>query len=82
MSFFEWHPWLYLFFIPAISMRLWAEEKKSGTLEYLITLPISISSAVLGKFIAAWVFTIISLFLTFHGVYKVEKHFLDVDFFF
>ena len=65
LSFFEWHPWLYLFFIPAISMRLWAEEKKTGTIEYLITLPVSILSIVVGKFFAAWVFIIISLSLTF-----------------
>ena len=64
-SFFEWHPWLYLFLIPSITMRLWAEEKKSGTIEFITTLPISITSIVIGKFFAAWVFTIVALTLTF-----------------
>ena len=64
-SFFEWHPWLYLFLIPSITMRLWAEEKKSGTIEFITTLPISIESIVVGKFLAAWVFTSIALILTF-----------------
>lgn len=63
--FFTWHPWLYLFLIPAISMRLWAEERKSGTMELLMTLPIEIWEAVLGKFFAAWTFASIALFLTF-----------------
>lgn len=64
-SFFMFHPWLYLFFIPALSMRLWAEERKAGTIELLLTLPISVIDAVLGKFLAAWAFTSIALFLTF-----------------
>jgi len=64
-AFFSFHPWLYLFLIPAISMRLWAEERRSGTMELLITLPIPLSSAVLGKFLAAWAFTAIALALTF-----------------
>ena len=63
--FFSYHPWLYLFLIPALSMRLWAEERKSGTIELLMTLPISITEAVVGKFLAAWAFTSIALFLTF-----------------
>lgn len=63
--FFSFHPWLYLFLIPAIAMRLWAEERKSGTLELLLTLPIPLSAAVVGKFIAAWVFAGIALALTF-----------------
>lgn len=62
--FFVWHPWLYLFFIPAVSMRLWSEEKKSGTLELLMTLPLATWQAVLGKFLAAWLFTGIALLLT------------------
>ncbi len=49
-------PWLYLFLIPAISMRLWAEERKSGTIELLMTLPISQGAAIVGKFLAAWMF--------------------------
>ena len=64
-SFFEWHPWLYLFLIPSITMRLWAEEKKSGTIEFITTLPISVTSIVIGKFFASWVFTIVALTLTF-----------------
>ena len=63
--FFRFHPWLYLFLIPAISMRLWSEERKSGTIELLMTLPISIGEAVTGKFLAAWCFTGIALALTF-----------------
>ena len=64
-SFFEWHPWLYLFLIPSITMRLWAEEKKTGTIEFITTIPLKISSIVIGKFLAAWVFSIIALSLTF-----------------
>lgn len=63
--FFRFHPWLYLFLIPAISMRLWSEERKSGTIELLMTLPISIEEAVAGKFLAAWLFSGIALVLTF-----------------
>ena len=62
--FFFWHPWLYLFLIPAISMRLWAEERKSGTIELLMTLPISPWEAILGKFFAAWGFIGVALLLT------------------
>jgi len=64
-SFFSYHPWLYLALIPAISMRLWAEERNSGTIELLMTLPISSTEAVVGKFLAAWAFTAIALALTF-----------------
>ncbi|OGT79946.1 MAG: ABC transporter permease [Gammaproteobacteria bacterium RIFCSPLOWO2_02_FULL_61_13] len=63
--FFRFHPWLYLFLIPAIAMRLWSEERKSGTIELLMTLPITVPEAVLGKFLAAWVFSGIALVLTF-----------------
>src|SRR5258708_18941548 len=63
--FFGFHPWLYLILIPAITMRLWAEERKTGTVELLLTLPISMTQAVLGKFLAAWVFAGIALALTF-----------------
>ena len=64
-AFFDWHPWLYLFLIPAISMRLWAEERRNGTIELLMTLPVSVSQTVIGKFLAAWIFTGIALILTF-----------------
>ena len=64
-AFFQFHPWLYLFLMPAIGMRLWAEERKSGTLEFLMTLPINTVQAVIGKFLAAWLFTGIALALTF-----------------
>jgi ABC-2 type transport system permease protein len=63
--FFNFHPWLYLFLVPAISMRLWAEERKSGNIELLLTLPITMIEAVIGKFLAAWLFTAIALMLTF-----------------
>ncbi|MDJ0934530.1 MAG: ABC transporter permease subunit [Kiloniellales bacterium] len=64
-AFFLFHPWLYLFLIPAVAMRLWAEERKTGTIEFLMTLPISTGQAVAGKFLAAWVFAGIALLLTF-----------------
>jgi len=62
---FGFLPWLYLFLIPAVAMRLWAEERKAGTLELLMTLPVSTFNAVFGKFLAAWIFTGIALALTF-----------------
>ncbi len=65
MPFFRFHPWLYLFLIPAISMRLWAEERKSGSIELLMTLPISLSQAVVAKYLAAWAFAGVALSLTF-----------------
>ena len=63
--FFSFHPWLYLFLVPAVSMRMWAEERKSGTIELLLTLPVTLWQAVSGKFLAAWVFIAIALVLTF-----------------
>ena len=63
--FFNFLPWLYLFLIPAIAMRLWAEERKSGSIELLMTLPVTLPQAVLGKFLAAWAFAAIALALTF-----------------
>lgn len=65
LPFFNFHPWLYLFFIPALAMRLWAEERRSGTIELLLTLPVSLPQAVIGKFLAAWAFAGIALALTF-----------------
>lgn len=64
-SFFFFHPWLYLFLVPALAMRLWADERKTGTLELLLTLPVRIWQAVLAKFLAAWAFTGLALALTF-----------------
>ena len=64
-AFFSFHPWLYLFLVPAISMRLWAEERKTGSIELLMTMPITAWQAVLGKYLATWVFTGIALLLTF-----------------
>jgi ABC-2 type transport system permease protein len=64
-AFFNYLPWLFLFLVPAISMRLWAEERKSGTAELLLTLPVSMTEAVFGKFLAAWCFTIVAVLLTF-----------------
>ena len=63
--FFRFHPWLYLFLIPAISMRLWSDERKRGSIELLMTLPVSITDAVVAKYLAAWTFTAIALILTF-----------------
>ncbi|MGH7008092.1 MAG: ABC transporter permease subunit [Stellaceae bacterium] len=65
LPFFNYHPWLYLVLIPALAMRLWAEERKSGTIELFLTLPVSIGAAVFGKFLAAWAFAAIALALTF-----------------
>jgi ABC-2 type transport system permease protein len=62
--FFQFHPWLYLVLIPALGMRLWAEERRSGTLEFLLSLPISVGEAVLAKFLAAWLFAGVALVLT------------------
>jgi ABC-2 type transport system permease protein len=63
--FFEFHPWLYLVLIPALSMRLWAEERRLGTIELFLTLPIRMTEAVVGKFLAAWCFAGVALVLTF-----------------
>ena len=63
--FFNFHPWLYLFLVPAVAMRLWAEERKTGSIELLMTQPVTLWQAVLGKFFAAWIFIAIALALTF-----------------
>ena len=62
--FFLFHPWLYLFLIPALAMRLWAEERRGGTIELLLTLPVTMAQAVLGKFLAAWAVGIVALVMT------------------
>ncbi|MCH1559267.1 ABC transporter permease [Alphaproteobacteria bacterium] len=64
IAFFSWHPWLFLILMPAIGMRLWAEERRSGTIELLITLPVTNTQLVVGKFLASWVFTLIALVLS------------------
>ncbi len=63
-AFFSWHPWIFLVLMPAIGMRLWAEERRSGTIELLITLPVTNTQLVIGKFLASWIFTLIALILT------------------
>jgi len=71
-SFFLWHPWLYLVLVPAVGMRLWSEERRAGTLELLFTLPIAPWQAILGKFLASWLFLAIALGLTFPVVLTVN----------
>ena len=63
--FFSYHPWLFLFLIPAVSMRLWSDERRTGSIELLLTQPITLWQAVVGKFLAAWAFTVLALALTF-----------------
>ncbi len=70
--FFSWHPWLYLFLVPAAGMRLWAEERRVGTLELLLTMPITAWQAIVGKFLASWLFLVIALALTFPVVITVS----------
>jgi ABC-2 type transport system permease protein len=65
LSFFLWHPWLYLFLVPAVGMRLWSEERRSGTMELLLTMPITTWQAIVGKFVASWSFLVLALVLTF-----------------
>jgi ABC-2 type transport system permease protein len=71
-AFFGWHPWLYLVLVPAVGMRLWAEERRAGTLELLMTMPITPWEAILGKFLASWIFLGIALALTFPVVVTVN----------
>ena len=71
-SFFGWHPWLFLVLVPAVGMRLWAEERRSGTLELLLTMPITPWQAILAKFIASWIFLAVALALTFPAVITVN----------
>jgi ABC-2 type transport system permease protein len=71
-AFFGWHPWLYLMVVPAIGMRLWAEERRSGTIELLFTLPIATWQAILAKFLASWLFIGLALVLTFPAIITVN----------
>jgi ABC-2 type transport system permease protein len=64
-AFFLWHPWLYLFLVPAVGMRLWSEERRMGTMELLLTFPITSWQAIVGKFLASWLFLLLALALTF-----------------
>lgn len=70
--FFDWHPWFYLFLVPAVGMRLWAEERRVGTIELLLTMPITTWQAILGKFLASWIFLGVALVLTFPVVISVN----------
>lgn len=63
--FFMWHPWIYLFLVPAVGMRLWSEERRQGTMELLLTLPISLWHCIVGKFLASWIFLTLALVMTF-----------------
>lgn len=70
-AFFQWHPWIFLFLVPAVGMRLWADERRYGTIEILLTLPITLMELILGKFLAAWIFLGLALLLTFPLVLTV-----------
>ena len=72
MPFFRWHPWLYLFLVPAAGMRLWSEERRLGTMELLLTMPITTWQAIIGKFLASWLFLLMALLLTFPVVITVN----------
>jgi ABC-2 type transport system permease protein len=69
--FFEWHPWIFLFLVPAVAMRLWADERRTGTIELILTLPITLPEIIIGKFVAAWLFVALGLSLTFPLVLTV-----------
>jgi len=70
-DFFQWHPWVFLFLVPAVAMRLWAEERRTGTMELILTLPVTLWQAVTAKFVAAWLFLGLALVLTFPLVLTV-----------
>ena len=76
VSFFTWHPWLYLFLVPAVGMRLWAEERRSGTIELLMTLPVQPWQLVFGKWLAAWVFAGLALVPEGRGIFPnlIDEH--------
>lgn len=71
-AFFGWHPWLYLVLVPAVGMRLWAEERRSGTMELLLTMPVAPWEAIVAKFLASWIFLAVALALTFPAVITVN----------
>ncbi len=71
-SFFLWHPWLYLFLVPSVGMRLWSEERRMGTMELLLTMPITAWQAIVGKFIASWAFLALALICTFPIIITVN----------
>ena len=71
-AFFGWHPWLYLVLVPAVGMRVWAEERRAGTIELLLTMPITAWQAIVGKFLASWLFLALALVLTFPVVLTVN----------
>src|SRR5918992_32653 len=71
-AFFGWHPWVYLVLVPAVGMRLWAEERRSGTLELLLTMPVATWQAIVAKFLASWIFLALALVLTFPAIITVN----------
>ena len=71
-AFFGWHPWLYLVLVPAVGMRVWAEERRSGTLELLLTMPVAPWHAIVAKFLASWAFLLLALALTFPAIVTVN----------
>jgi ABC-2 type transport system permease protein len=71
-AFFGWHPWVYLVLVPAVGMRLWAEERRSGTLELLLTMPVAPWQAIVAKFLASWIFLAVALALTFPAILTVN----------
>jgi ABC-2 type transport system permease protein len=71
-AFFGWHPWVYLVLVPAVGMRLWAEERRSGTLELLLTMPVAPWQAIVAKFLASWIFIGVALALTFPAIITVN----------
>ena len=71
-AFFGWHPWVYLVLVPAVGMRLWAEERRSGTIELLLTMPVAPWQVIVAKFLASWIFLALALVLTFPAVVTVN----------
>jgi ABC-2 type transport system permease protein len=63
--FFFWHPWVYLLLVPAATMGLWAEERRTGTIELLLTMPVTTTQTIVGKFLAAWLFIVLGVVMTF-----------------